>query len=386
MITKVILEARQPILVGATQAGNYRVGMEYIPGATIRGAVAAALLQGNHPSGYPDIFEQGTPPIFYDGIPSRPGTVGVPMPFPMTAITCKRFPGRQRDTHEHPQHGVYDTLISSFAHEESPLSICPACNEPMQPHHGFYAQERSGYSEHHEHLTPISTTHVGINRRRQVAEDSVLYTRVGQTAKNPSVEQQGAYFIGLAHLENAHVQALSGHEYWIGANRSRGMGAVTMTVEPWDADQVWGSLSYRIHHFDGSLRQQVQLPSDRVYFTLDTLTGLVISRIGPTSMHDLYQTIARLLGPSYDLKLEAHWSRYEIQGGWHAAAGLPRTNYPVVYGSFLFSAQAAANDRHLLTGLGTVETMGIGVERERGFGLIMCCDPFHLKQSMEESI
>ncbi len=386
MIRRYILQAKQPILVGSTQAGNYRVGIDYIPGATIRGAVAAALLRSNDLNLYSKIFEEASPPIFYDGIPCGDGTEHVPMPFPITAVTCKRFPGRKQDAYEHSQHGVYDTLISSFAHANSPLPICQKCGEEMQPHYGFYVQERRGYSEHHEHLVPISTTHVGINRRRQVAEEGVLYTRVGQTVKEQHNGQHGARFMGLAHLTGDQVKALSGHEYWIGANRSRGMGAVTLSIESWDSSGLWGTLSNRLQHFNKALRQQIKLPMDRVYFTLDTLTGLVVSRVSPTTIEALRQMIAHSLESTIDLKCESHWSRYEIQGGWHAAAGLPRTNQTVIYGSFLFSVQAVVNDAQLLAALGALEATGLGMERERGFGLVICCDPFHLKSRMEESI
>ena len=74
------------------------------------------------------------------------------------------------------------------------------------------------------------------------------------------------------------------------------------------------------------------------------------------------------------------FTHHEIIGGWLMGAGLPRsTELSTVMGSvFLYQVRGIAQDE-LLDHLADLEQRGVGRERERGFGQVQVCSPFHLE-------
>jgi hypothetical protein len=200
---------------------------------------------------------------------------------------------------------------------------------------------------------------VGISRKRRVASDGFLYTRVGITAREDSV----VYFIGLAILPD-EIAAMFEPEndlvLHVGANRHRGMGRIHLWIESWEEPRHWHTAIERADHITSLLDSD----SQEKYFTLDTLTPWVPDPF-TSHTHPLEGLPAELVFST---------TKAEVLTGWHQESGLPRRSYPGVMGTFLYrtSSSELISELHLAQ---------LGLEQDRGYGLMMVCDPYHYERT-----
>jgi len=80
------------------------------------------------------------------------------------------------------------------------------------------------------------------------------------------------------------------------------------------------------------------------------------------------------------IQLVRSFARHEVIGGWHWGARLPRpTELATEMGSvFLFRVEGHSQEE-LMDTLRELERRGVGQQRERGFGQVQICSPFHLE-------
>lgn len=414
------LTPQTPLLLGdESSTGNYQETTDFIPGAALRGAVAGSLLNQCTQPAYlhdhescPDkascpfwqLFGAAEPRFGY----AYPGSAGPVFPLPLTARSCKRFPGFPKQGDD-KRHGVVDVLFQEFANglvsdphyparpqllpalgtrwseawcitHNAPMGKCPVCSEDLKPLTGYYAWSKNGIREAQPPAV-ARTTHVGINRARAVAEDELLFT---QETMMPAGSRDN--FFAPVQYQAGHQplleQALIKQHLYLGRGRSRGYGHVIVTAEAVDP---YPGLVARLDEFRSSTHQALQLfqkqetaaltPLPGQLFTLTLRSPALLSQAG----HPLRVPTTEYLGlPDGVVFLQA-WTRLETIGGWDNAARLPRrTQQAVKAGSvYLYFAPDALSQAELLAHLERLETEGIGSERERGYGAVAICDPFH---------
>jgi len=404
-----------PLQLGTESGiGNYGMTNHVIPGAVLRGAVAEATMSeckcpkwmADHaacPSRETCPFWQ----IFGAQEPlwgfAYPAETGPAWPLPLTARTCKLYPG-YNDGDGETYHGVYDTLIGQFVYDlltdlrfplrdrlqpklkgklaqlSSLLPVtCPECDGALKPATGVYAWNTEGGPGYAGRLPVRRATHVGINRARGVAEDALLFTQ--ETVK---VETRGVTFHARVSVPSACAEALRPYlderEYLIGRGRSRGYGHVKISVR----DRPVLPLKKRLEAFRHAVTavlncaswddEQVEPGLPGTLFSLTLRSPMILEQFG----QPLTVPTPALLGLPQATLVRA-WARTEIVGGWDQAARLPRrTRLAIQTGSvFLYWTSQATDDKKLLERLSQIEVTGVGEERPRGYGQVTVCAPFH---------
>lgn len=395
--------------------GAYEMTNVTIPGAVLRGAAAEVLLkhctQPIYRSHHADCPDRETCPfwqVFGVNEPlwsfAYPAINGPAYPFPLTARTCKLYPGYEQS--RSTAHGVYDTLIGQFIYDlltdpcfpqrdrllpdmgrDLPQvgllsTICPQCSASLQPAVGVYSAhgEKPSFAGN---LSVRRATHVGINRARGVAEEGLLFTQESIEPRTGSVTFHGQATL-LQETVNVLRPYLHEQVYWIGQGRSRGNGQVKFTLEETQVssleDRLDGfqravrSVFYRVGGADARIKS---LPG--ALFSLTLHSPLILEQWGQP-------IIVPPAPPGIpDAVLLRAWARPEVVGGWDAASRMPRrTRLAAQAGSvYLYWTPRAANDADLLAQLRAIELFGMGEERPRGYGQVAVCAPFHLHNRIE---
>ncbi|MEJ5312385.1 MAG: RAMP superfamily CRISPR-associated protein [Anaerolineae bacterium] len=421
---QVTVRLKSPLLLGdESGAGNYEQTADYIPGAVLRGAVATRLLDvlpadhayvRDHPScpeeeqpAFWRVFGAASPPRFGNAYPARPGRWAYP--FPATARTCKRRPGYRTDENR-KGHGVFDTLIEQTVYDlvsdprfpyrtelmpelgtawaRLPGSYDPCCPYPdcgggVKPAEGYYLVEDAGPGPT-LHPSVSRATHVGINRARGVAEDALLFTL--ETLDDPGAEFRGQLVYDEAYaadLEMALPLDGQASEFVIGRGRSRGMGLVEISMGP---PPGLPELPERLWELNRLLRQVLagyQGADSRVpaglpghCFSLTLCAPAILT--APDGTPALWPDLSSVkLGDARPLRA---WARTTVVGGWDAAAGLPRRTRQAVQAGAVYLyhvPESTLPEATLIERLSDLEWAGIGEQRERGYGQLIVCAPFH---------
>ncbi|MCA9983184.1 MAG: hypothetical protein KDE59_02775 [Anaerolineales bacterium] len=416
------ISPQAPLLLGNRSGiGNFQETTDFIPGGTVRGAVAEKLLaaccQANGLASHDDcpdpatcLFWQlfaGEEPFFGNAYPG--GSYGPVWPLPLTARTCKRAGGWASG--DRPGHGIFDILLADFAYglvsdpaypqrsvlqpelqqEWSPAwrpeqrlkaDTCPVCGEPAAP---VKAERYYAWQDKPQPAKTLSrqrAVHVGINRARGVAQDALLFTQESLAAE--STDQHFYAEVVVQAAKAAALQAaVDGAVLYVGRGRSRGYGQVKTALVHAGATPL--SLAERLADFkqDAALAlRPYRVVDNRVQHFLSgqlfslTLRSPAILTVGGRLTR--FPEPALLGMPAGVLGLQS-WARVEQVGGWHSAARQPRRTQPAVKAGsvFLYYAPAAVEHEELLRHLNRLEEEGIGLERERGYGRVTVCAQFH---------
>jgi len=404
----VSIHLKSPLHLGQAPqaAGEYLFTQRCIPGGALRGALAEVLTRDcTREKCAPDECPPETRDkcLFYR-LMGEPGHLrfepaypvvgaGYSFPFPFTARTCKLkdgFPEKITPTEREKHHGVFDTLAAQFVFEQMldegrPVpfiyrSQCPRCGGTVEEALGCY-----GWSDGNPLPIPrvdlVRTTHTAINRARGVAEDDMLYTI--------EAIQEGATFrstLWVACTSNEEMDevkaALSGITR-LGRGTSRGRGRVEVT--PHLPPSRLLSPEERIQALTGCIEAERQFyhtvagldyqPDGAHYFTLDLLSPAIL---GDGVTADLRLPPERL-GLPEGVKLVRRWVAPEHVGGWWTVAGLP---YPTALAAatgsvYLYRAGPEVDLDFIVERLREIQAEGIGRERERGYGAVLPCAPFH---------
>lgn len=422
------ISPQTPLLLGnKSGVGNYQFTEEYIPGSMLRGAVAKKLLD-NSQKAFDTLFG-GDEPYFGNGYLGGSGPV---WPFPLTARTCKRYPGLSSGTTEDNKkyHGVVDMLAADFAYglisdvqfpqrenlqpngpQWDPLKLpnvrttldqCPICkvkakeeqsrlddgshdpddtkDYPMQPATGYYTWAGQSPLK----VTPaqtMRTTHVGINRARGVAQDQLLFTQEKVVVQNTS----DAFFARISvPVEKLGVfqEAIEGILY-VGRGRSRGNGRVFVEIEPVDAtlslnDRLFNfrlRLSAALAFYKQDSKVLTELPG--TFFSVTLRSPAILHIAGRPQRVPAATSLG--LTEADNISCIRAWARTAIVGGWDSAAMRPRRKaLAAAIGSvYLFWADGTVDQERLEAELTRAELNGLGEDRERGYGQFTVCAPFH---------
>ncbi|NEP17845.1 MAG: CRISPR-associated RAMP protein Csx10 [Leptolyngbya sp. SIO4C1] len=418
----ITITAHSPLAIGRKKPGGSVSEVEqYIPGSVLRGAIASQILSlaetppepDNPNDDFTQLFTSAQPAIFcnaYSAIAQTSSdtyqrTEASTWVIPATAVSAKANPGFQVTDGG----GVFDTLIDRFCaeragypYEPTPPDADAAGNDQVEPFSGFYSCWNEQRCPHRVDTRLL--TRVGINRKRAVAEDQILYSVAvinesfqTNTRQQPP-EWEPMAFRGYIRVANdeladrmaAFINARS-RTLRLGSSGSRGLGKVTLEVQ--DA-ALPSDLNSRIDRFNAALNQRWQTlwsllsPTDledRTYFTLDLQSDAILTdqwRRTITISPEMLQRIEQ--APSDDsLQLHATYSSYGYRSGWNAAWGLMKDQALVTQKGSVYLLSTTRREAWL-EALTQLETLGIGDRTAEGYGQVRVCHEFH--QIMREEL
>jgi|GEM_PF-657808 len=417
---KVCLIAHGPLLLGSgLPIGNVRSSEEFVAGSVWRGAVARVILERLGKRNYdgrsnpdPTVPADFTT-VFGGRSPARFGflypVVGwqemplahVTAPLPLTAHTCKRYPGFNKPR----GHGVYDSLLNRLCHDENPefvgtaLKQCPECDERLERIRGYISTLPATIVYRQEKLGTRSLVRVGINRYTETAQDQMLFV---QDVLDPAHDDAGMpkplAFVGrwrgsaqqaalLQELLKTYALPTSqgGFHLHIGSARSRGLGSVELQMSaPHQllATQQAANVAERVDRVT-DLVSSGSGQRNYSYATLTLRTPLQMWDEQGVPTTQLTEALLRAYQPIMPSALyilhKASLLEQEQCSGWSAAWGLPKPVAPVLAAGSVFVVRVPQHQRQpFLDFLTAIEQDGLGERRAEGWGEVSICDPFHV--------
>ena len=372
------------VLRSDTSTKNY-VSLNYIPGTVIRGAFANRYIAKYGINGkFEEIFLGGNA-IFKNLYPISSRyrkNVILSNPFPKTAYSCKRWPGFPRDeTVTKQTHGVYDTIFLRAFSKRVPE--CLKCGEPLKGIGigGFYNLLNDGtYASSGIGESKTVFTHTAVRYSTGTAKHRQLYNEEAIT-ENQSfrgaiiAEDQYISFLSTLLAENENILRL-------GRGRTRGYGKVRASIEsPSQENEPLEYFKERIEKFS-KLAVQFGGVKNTLYFTIDLISDAIIL--------DDYLRFKKFTDEKYISSLLSTDCKelYSVSNtrqilGWNVAWNLPKPAYSAIEkgSTFLFEAPYSED---LIKNLYELESKGVGIMREEGFGFISISDKFHIDNYFKE--
>lgn len=405
------IKAVSPLAIGKQKpSGSVSEVDDYISGTVIRGAIAAQILQQSGQSSedlsqnggdFQRLFLGDRPAIFQNAYlaslnlkdSDKVHTLREIQVIPATALSSKNRSGFR--TSDPKSNGVFDTLIDRFCadaygHLYDPN--CPIDGDRVDAFTGFYGKINNKYYK--PSVNKRLLTRVGINRRRAVSEEQILYSIEVLNESQEYLQKLSIYRSAIfveddlsATLRN-FIQA---HEnnFRFGGSASRGLGKTAISVnEPID---IKSNLRQRVKYFNDKLQKrwnewkvfgnlELNLIKDRKYFTIDLQSDAILSEkwLRTTVISsEMLKEFAGIRDPS--LQLHVAYSSYDYRSGWNAAWGLMKDVELVTNkgGIYLFSVNSDRLDEWI-TALEQLEINGVGDRTSEGFGQVQICNDFHL--------
>jgi CRISPR-associated protein Csx10 len=379
------IETQEPVHIAASQSvSSFSLTLEYIPGTTLRGALANIYLRipGNEAG---EAFHQFflSPLNWFSPLyPSGKAFLQDSNLIPQTAFTCKYHPGFKPH-----QHGVSDLLPHYLDKGTTFIPKCEQCGADLVPFRGFYGSRDEKPAE----LINVSKrliTKSAIDSRTETAASAQLYTT--------EVIEEGQKFFGFINLGMADSDFF---EEWLlseilqknrflrlGQARSRGFGLVEIVeakiVEPHfglfcpstDNDFV-----YRLTSFMRRLREAGFDTAGDDWFSLTTLTDCIVTDRYLRYANSLTpEILSKYTGQALDgIVLEQQFASTKIVESWHALHGLPRPAQSAITGGSVFVYRIKNGADEVKTVLKSIERSGIGERKTVGFGRVIVNHPFH---------
>ncbi|MCS6861052.1 MAG: hypothetical protein NZT92_12115 [Abditibacteriales bacterium] len=362
----ITIKTLSPLYAGALKPyGSFLETRGEISGALLRGAVASRTLRD---CAAPELINNHEACGVKDICPFYYLTTGVAFP------TC----------------AVADLTRPT----EPPLRTMVTCNAPLEPFGKRYVNEGGG--RYHSASMPRTRrmTHVGINRRRETAEQGLLYS--------VQAVVEGTQFIGCMAAPDSwderrvdEFKQLLESITRLGGEQTYGLGRVEIELKEADGDEE--DVPTRVGEFNKKLKEVWsnyggENAPQGDYFTIDLLTpALLTTPDGTPTVQltaDMLQARAAELGFA-NLRVEQvccpddagvarplMFTAPITVAGWSEAWGLPKPPaLAATAGSvYVFRTDDISAWHDALT---QIEAHGIGARREEGFGAVRVCDPFH---------
>jgi CRISPR-associated protein Csx10 len=412
------ITAEAPLAIGQRKpGGSVSEAMDYIPGAAIRGAVAAKVLEqaGSEPGVSTEssgddfhrlfltdqavVFQNAYPAIAKVGNDHYEESLEVRL-LPVTALSSKTDSGFKPD-----KGGVFDSLIDGFCAREQGLfyepngltgdSASADLSVRVEPFSGFYSKKGNTYRSHT--VSKRLLTRVGINRRRATAQEEMLYSLEvldevqGKKHPQPMV-YQSSIFVRDDDLADQMHQFIThySNQFRLGGAASRGLGKVEIKASI-DALQLHThEIKQRIEHFNQKIMERWHLWSafgadtplaKQIFFTVNLQSDAILNERWQRTMVVSEEMLRHFAGISNaadpTLTLQIAYSSYDYRSGWNAAWGLQKDLELVtkMSGVYLFGTQ---NPDLWYDKLAELTLWGVGDRTSEGFGQIQICDEFHL--------
>jgi CRISPR-associated protein Csx10 len=351
---------------------------DYIPGATLRGAIAQAIGFGS--DGLFDRLFNKTSVRFGPLYPAG-DSEALPRPVPFSARTCKVYPGLklnrgQKGKLGEREHGFGDILLFRLCNPEAGDPKCPLCQRDLKPLEGYYYG--SG-----EYLTVVQpethlATKLAVSRTRLAAEIGEMYSCESLASqvlysKQSKAKARGCFVGRLTGASEDDFRAIAqlGHVF-IGGAAGRGFGKMELKLLE---DNPSPSLDERLQDLADAVAKNGLKTNGRTWFTLDIESDLVL----PYGQ-SLRSLLKKALGD--DLEVPAAFVRQGYAGGYNAAIGMPKDLMPAVLAGSCIACSVPASTDNLNEKLEELESSGLGLRRHEGYGRIIVCDEFHYRYAI----
>lgn len=376
MILRSHLELEWPLGISLRRGtGNDLGAALYVPGSTVRGALAEAYLEAHArqaDAGFEDLFLKGR--VRFGDL-----RINLADPWPLSARVCRDLP---------EEHRPADLLIAAAAHE----AIAPECAACKAKRHfpGGFLKLRSGPPPVYcsEPIESRRVAHVQIQPELLRAQDTQFHTA--------RILERDQVFEGSIWVDDGmakELETLIGQErtLYLGRGRTRGLGRArlsTWPVRPRSTEEIESALKT----LNGVAGCTSELSGKVVFIcTLLSRTILYDRWLLARPVLDTSDIAKGLDSGECKYECKAHFARMCEVAGWHANAQLPKTGAAALEAgsAFLFAtkervADAHAEYRRLAGILAATELLGVGERCEEGFGEAVFCHPFHNELHMEQ--
>ncbi|MBX3002052.1 MAG: hypothetical protein KF893_26240 [Caldilineaceae bacterium] len=426
---RVRLESPVSISAHENRDGQTIPSLDYIPGSTLRGALAWRWLRENpglkEDADFKRLLDTGLwcGPLYPDSNDTR-SSPHVAQVLPVTARTCKHQPGFASDEAEKKAarlgHGVWDTLaalVEEAAMQRWEKTPPPA---PVEALDGLSAISKCldcessldrlpGYYESGEHPTTKNLNFWKSKTPKRMITRSAILPGLQSTAPDQLYSREameaGQYLAGWLWVDEAQeawiAEKMGGSILntddilYVGAARTAGFGRVQVTdcAPDWGVWSKWaGDSGKRLDAFQTRLPASITSQWSLVPITL--LSDAILldpflrysSALTPEVLGHYASLHARLTPQSppdpwpASTALFVAATRTRRIAGWNTAEGgkRPRSDdWAVAAGSVFVLAAAPAHQAQLRAACAWLEQNGIGERREDGFGQVVVAHPFH---------
>lgn len=375
---KLIAEALSPIVINEERQSSNNNSLAYIPGSTLRGALASAYLRtgGSAEDSQFKAFFIDTAPAIPNLIPTDSKS-NLPSLLPFTAVSCKRNPGFAHEG----KHGVSDTLSvlasSRLTGEQAAQGLwsCSAdsCDEELKPINGFWNGDYSAPKRCEPSMSYNRFT--GIDRLTRTVAQSILFSSrsIDDLYQQEEIDTASKYqrqcFSGVTSMDAetlATLRLLAQGTLFVGADKTRGYGEIKLSIEEVATCQT---------DYDGwnlAFREKLQLNDPPGYYFSVSFSSHAI-------------LVDRFLRPSLDLELGIDQVELVMKvakgvtvRGWQTAWGLSKPDENGVKMGSVYLFRYTGDDLHMLKQrLELILREGVGLRREEGFGMVKIDDKLH---------
>lgn len=417
------VKAVTPLALRAHRSAEESATLREIPGSTLLGALAAAHRRLWPATGLPGADGQ-------DGTASRKneeefaafflsgkvqvGTAypavfrtenltaamtAVVSPLPLTARSCKRWPGFRADADvDHLTHGVSDHLLpwliftlGGEAHVAALDAVrdcgylsaggAAPCGAALDIIAGYYRRDSQGHRGRAQE-TLIVRTHTGINRTTGTVEPRILFSRQAIDA--------GTLLQTRVFLDDSVVQAwwtfiqdAAERGLWrVGTGRTRGMGLLRLASVGLKQPSAPAATSAAIADRLAAFASHLESAAQRVTLDLGQKTFVPLTLHADLLLRDHLLRWRTCLGADVlaaqglpGAELVFHTARTVRVMGWDGQRGLPYADaVGIARGSVFVFAFSTPPD---LAALASLQEQGLGLRKEAGFGRLVVADPFH---------
>jgi CRISPR-associated protein Csx10 len=400
---RVLMQAKTPLSFRSGRTQQSSATLPYVPGTSVLGALAQAhQTLGRPPEEFSTFFLDDAvrlsnlyPACFANEDVGADDEAPI-LPLPLTARSCKRFPGFRQDAHDprDAPHGVTDGLIplALFALGDQqkipierrlaimePLRLCPQCQEPLDRIVGFFrstADEQFGKASEKDEIR----TRSAISYQTGAVKSELLYSRA-TIAAGTSFWGEWDITDTIAPAFTTFVESASdGRWLRIGNNRTRGFGLVTMGYVPRESEDSVTTLHERIGTFTAHLQARgasgVALDAP-AYAPLTLASDMILyDRLLRPRLEITGDDLAAFPGLSGARVVHTVAAARRIEG-WNDLWGLPRGDeWAIGMGSVALIALPDLTDT-VCQGLLQLQETGLGRRRSEGYGRVVVAHHFH---------
>ncbi|MFN7961573.1 MAG: RAMP superfamily CRISPR-associated protein [Thermoanaerobaculia bacterium] len=325
---------------GRPEAGNLVSGLPYVPGSTLRGALATRWRRGYESEAFTRAFLSGAVQFGFLYPSFEQGSV---LPTVASLATCKLHPGPV----EQDGHGLYD-LLPGREREDCPVEGCGARLVPRVPAFSFDGEPRA--------IDLALSPHNAIDPASQTVRGSALFAYEAL----PDGRELKGFLRGESHeaLEEllAGLELQPGEAFPLRVGRRKGsLGTLSCTFEPWTGEAGSSGLFPDL----GPGPKEIG-PGGSV--RIDLLT--------PAIVLDRHLRFKAFLEPQ-DFGLErprfsAAFCHGEVLAGWNSAHRLPKGDQIAVVAGSTFRLDGPTATE--LAALSNLAQKGLGLRTEEGFG------------------
>ncbi|MGQ4872372.1 MAG: hypothetical protein ACP6IT_11155, partial [Candidatus Thorarchaeota archaeon] len=370
----VLLQTVEPAIISRDSSGNnVYIGMNYVPGQTLRGALASAVAQTN------DLKDLDTYKRFIDCFVTGkvrftncyPTTQDVSSEHEKVEPTLQRaaipIPSSWRFCEVDSTHPLVRVESQDSAHA---ALYCERCRSQSEPVHAK-VKARDGYVTPEGALCEISAdqaeAHIQMEYGKNRAKRGMLFEYV--------CLPRGVQLVGALDMEPSHAEAmreLLAHcaddieddgtiklTLRIGKGYTRGYGKTSVRLIPIQEDEA----SVIFHHRTGN-----GIGSGNPVSMLFLSDTILLDRFGRYIQSMDAETLSEILGVEVN-RIRLQLIRTTEIRGFNAYLGLPRwTDIAIRKGSvILFDLSESSADRERLL---EIERQGVGIRRNEGYGMV----------------